>query len=104
MTGVLISVNFVFLLATAPMTIYLSTQSYWTEITETTEGRATLHIIWACLNIVAYTNYSINFALYCFSSPTFRQELLKMFRVLSCMFKVYPSKESTDCTDHNDNL
>ena len=97
MTGLLITTNCIFLLATAPIAVYIGMQSYLSRMT--TEWR--LELVWACLNMIAYANYSINFALYCFSSPVFRLEFFKTLRLERCLRKVYPSNESVEHTNRS---
>ncbi len=80
MTAILLCISFMFLLTTAPIALFLSTQDRWYADAKTDEDYARLDLVWASLNLLFYTNNAINFLLYCVSGPRFRRELLGMCR------------------------
>ncbi|KAK2167040.1 hypothetical protein LSH36_32g06007 [Paralvinella palmiformis] len=98
MTAILLTVNIVFLLTTAPIAIYLSRVDIWTARAKTEEDVARLDIVWASVNIAAYTNNAINFVLYCLSSTSFRKELVKMFHLKLSSGEVHPAEGSVVST------
>ena len=77
MTAVLLTVSLVFLLTTAPCSVYVISQVLQYRGAGL-EKRARLSLVWACLNLLLYTNNAINFLLYLISGPRFRREFLKM--------------------------
>ncbi|KAK2158227.1 hypothetical protein LSH36_174g03050 [Paralvinella palmiformis] len=91
MTGILITINFVFFLTTAPIAIYLSTEEHWIDAVEDEQR---LNVVYACVNMVAYTNNAINFILYCVSGPSFRKELKTMLNIDRFFSRVDPTEES----------
>ncbi|XP_062607987.1 mu-type opioid receptor-like [Saccostrea cucullata] len=78
-TTMLLTTNYVFLILTLPIAIYLVV--YPKKIQDATgHGTAVLELIWAIANMLQYTNNTIHFFLYCLTGPRFRQELLKIFK------------------------
>ncbi len=72
-TVLLLSINIIFLLTTAPLTVLIITfHSRNDPLKYPTR--------WAIFNLLFYMNYSINFLLYCLSVPRFRRELRRMCR------------------------
>jgi hypothetical protein len=95
MTGILITVSFVFFATTAPIAIYLATDVQRKSNAITIDDFAKLDDVWASVNMAAYTNNAINFILYCLSGPRFRSEFLKMMHIYRCLRKVRPTEPST---------
>ena len=87
MTAILLTVSFMFLITTSPISIYLVIQeSILRELTP--EEDALNGMWWAIVVNVSYINHAFNFFLYCFSGPRFRRELRFMFFGDT---KVYPA-------------
>ena len=74
MTAILLTVSLMFLLTTAPISIYLLIQEKVKRNT-TEEEDALNYLWWAIVVNVNYINHSCNFFLYCISGPRFRREL-----------------------------
>jgi len=98
MTTILITVNFMFFVTTAPITIYIGTQKHWNDQVKTYRDLAKLHLAWASINMAAYTNFAINFILYCLSGPSFRRELARMLHIERWFRKIQPTDRSTGST------
>ncbi|KAK2158226.1 hypothetical protein LSH36_174g02024 [Paralvinella palmiformis] len=98
MTAILITVSLMFFITTAPITIFVGTQEYWWSKAETDRDAAKLDLVWASVNMAAYTNCAINFILYCLSGPSFRRELAKMLLLERWLNKVQPIDNSTVST------
>ena len=78
-TATLLTVNFVFLVTTTPIQVFLIGQHYWFQ--DKTPRQVALHNIWwAIVNILQYSNNCVHFFLYCLTSPRFRYALKCMFR------------------------
>ena len=78
MTAMLFTLNMVFLFTTSPVSIYNIGYTHWVE-SGTNQDYATLDLWWAIVNMLQYTNNSINFLLYCLSGTRFRQEVKRIF-------------------------
>ena len=78
MTAMLFTLNTVFLFTTSPVSIYNIGYPHWVK-SETAQDYATLDLWWAIVNMLMYTNNSINFLLYCLSGTRFRQEVKRIF-------------------------
>ena len=78
MTAILITVSIVFLVTTAPLSIYLI-QEWDLNHEASVYQKATLKLVKAILNMINYFNYTVNFLLYCVSGTHFRKELKAMF-------------------------
>ena len=87
MTAILLTVSLIFLLTTAPISIYLVIQENVKQST-TQEERALNSLWWAIVVNVNYVNHACNFFLYCISGPRFRRELRGMFGLHR---QVYPA-------------
>ena len=87
MTAILLTVSLIFLLTTAPISIYLLIQENVKQNT-TQEEEALNSLWWAIVVNVNYINHSCNFFLYCISGPRFRRELRAMFGLHR---QVYPA-------------
>ncbi len=87
MTVILIAISIIFLITTAPIAIFLSTQNYWFPITLPYYEYVKAEVIFAALNILAYMNNALNFLMYCISSSRFRRQLAKVIY----RGKVHPS-------------
>lgn len=76
----LLLVNFVFVVCTTPVLIFMTGRSAWVDsekgMTETQE------IIWAVINMMFFTNHAINFILYFLSGAKFRKQVIAMFPFL----------------------
>ncbi|XP_064609470.1 neuromedin-U receptor 2-like [Liolophura sinensis] len=77
MTALLLSLNTVFLVTTAPVCIYYIGLPEWTR-TATSEKKIELDLWHAVLQLLMYLNNSVNFLFYCISGPKFRRELRSM--------------------------
>ena len=77
MTGILLTVSVLFLLTTAPISIYIM-RNVTLQLHADAVEKAQLSLLWACLNLLLYTNNALNFVLYLMSGPRFRRELCKM--------------------------
>jgi hypothetical protein len=95
MTGILITISFVFFFTTAPITIYLATTARWYSDAVTLRDFEKLQVAWASVNMAAYINYAVNFILYCLSGPRFRNEFLRMLHIDRWLKKVHPTETST---------
>ena len=78
MTAMLFTLNMVFLFTTSPVSIYNIGYTHWME-SGTSQDYATLDLWWAIVNMLQYTNNSINFLLYCLSGTRFRREVKRIF-------------------------
>ena len=78
MTAMLFTLNIVFLFTTSPISIYNIGFTHWME-SGTSQDYATLDLWWAIVNMLQYTNNSINFLLYCLSGTRFRKEVKRLF-------------------------
>lgn len=79
MTAMLFTLNIVFLFSTSPVSIYNIGYTYWAD--NVSEHRyAQLDLWWAIVNMLMYTNNSLNFLLYCLSGTKFRAEVFRLFR------------------------
>ena len=78
MTAMLFTLNMVFLITTSPVSIYNIGYPHW--VTDGThQTYASLDLWWAIVNMLMYTNNSLNFLLYCLSGTRFRQEVKRLF-------------------------
>lgn len=78
MTTMLFTLNIVFLVSTSPISIYNIGYTYWMT-GASDEKIAELDLWWAIVNMLMYTNNSLNFLLYCLSGTKFRQEVINLF-------------------------
>ena len=78
MTAILITLNTVFLLTTLPISIYNIGHSHWSS-TDNEMVLARLDLWWAVVNMLMYTNNSVNFVLYTLSGSQFRLEAKRIF-------------------------
>ncbi|KAH3848486.1 hypothetical protein DPMN_090853 [Dreissena polymorpha] len=78
MTAMLFTLNIVFLVTTLPVSIYLiGRYAYWTKGADDAT-KAKLDFWWAVVNMLMYTNNSLNFLLYCLSGTKFRSEFIRL--------------------------
>ena len=84
MTAILFSITGIFLLTTAPVTVFLSVIKY----SKRNVAQYILHL--DCLSLLFYVNYSVNFLLYCVSGPRFRREFVRM-----CWIKANGSRNNS---------
>ena len=82
MTAILLTVSLVFLISTAPLSIYII-RNVALQLNADAVHRAQYSVVWAALNLLLYTNNAVNFLLYIVSGPRFRQELFKVLCVKS---------------------
>ncbi len=73
MTVILLSISVIFLLTTGPMSVLHI-------ILLPIDDQTAYRLLWSSLNLLFYTNYSVNFLLYCVSAPLFRRELIEICR------------------------
>ena len=78
MTAMLFTLNMVFLVTTSPVSIYNIGYTHWVS-DGTHQTYASLDLWWAIVNMLMYTNNSLNFLLYCLSGTRFRQEVKRLF-------------------------
>lgn len=78
MTAMLFTLNMVFLFTTSPVSIYNIGYTHWVA-EESHQNYANLDLWWAIVNMLMYTNNSLNFLLYCLSGTRFRQEVKRLF-------------------------
>ena len=78
MSVLLICLNIVFVFCTAPVCVYFIGEPYWIP-KDVPRNIQLKDPWWAFVNILMYTNSTINFILYCLSGSKFRGELKKMF-------------------------
>ena len=78
MTSILLCVSIMFLCTTAPISIFLIGQKYWPANPDP-QTQERLQSAWVIVNLVSYTNNSLNFVLYCLSGRRFRKEVVSMF-------------------------
>ena len=78
MTAMLFTLNMVFLFTTSPVSIYTIGYPHWVSH-ETQQMYATLDFWWAAVNMLMYTNNTLNFVLYCMSGTRFRREVKRAF-------------------------
>ena len=71
MTVILLSISVIFLLTTGPMSVLQIV-----PLGDITPYR----VVWSSLSLLLYTNYSVNFLLYCMSAPRFRKEIFEICR------------------------
>jgi hypothetical protein len=79
MTVTLIALNTAFLISTTPISIYLAFYNKWSK-NASDHDSARLVLIWAIVNLLMYTNNTINFLLYCVSGSNFRKEIGSLWR------------------------
>lgn len=77
MTAILLTVSLVFLLSTAPLAVFML-RNVVLQLQADAVQRAQYGVLWAALNMLLYTNNSINFLLYLLSGPRFRQEFSRL--------------------------
>lgn len=92
MTVVLLVLNTVFLVTTAPSRIFLIGSPAWHE-EATPHKEAVLQLFWALVNLLMYMNNAVNFILYCVSGTQFRNELKSL--ILWGKSQVYPIRPKT---------
>ena len=78
MSVLLVCLNVVFIICTAPVCVYFIGEPYWIP-KDVPRSVQLQDPWWAFVNILMYTNSTINFILYCLSGSKFRGELKKMF-------------------------
>ncbi|CAH1797157.1 unnamed protein product [Owenia fusiformis] len=78
----LITISMVFLVLTGPVVVYLITWDQWHE-DKSHANISKLRLVWACLNMLLYSNYCVNFFMYCLSGKRFRSEMMILFRCTS---------------------
>ncbi|XP_067667594.1 FMRFamide receptor-like [Haliotis asinina] len=79
MTMMLLALNVVFFVCTAPISVYLIGEPYW-KVDSPPRREAVMSLLWAISNTLMYTNNSVNFLLYCISGSRFRNALKEMFQ------------------------
>ncbi|XP_025078660.1 uncharacterized protein LOC112554822 [Pomacea canaliculata] len=78
-TLMLLAVNTLFWLLTAPIVVFVIGYPYWLPGSSQQEN-ARMALGWAVVNVLQYTNNTVHFFLYCLTGPRFREELIAMFR------------------------
>ena len=101
MTATLLILSFAFFLTTAPLAVYIiMSEDLKSQATLVGDGHGQLKIVWACINILAYTNNAMNFFLYCISGPTFRKEFWAIFNIRK-ETRVLPTETVETCDAAN---
>ncbi|XP_059160046.1 probable G-protein coupled receptor 139 [Physella acuta] len=80
MTAVLLMLNLVFVLTTAPVSLFFILYPSWQERIRTEQDVARANLVFAAVNLFQYLNNALNFLLYCGSGTKFRQDLAGIFR------------------------
>ncbi|KAL8590317.1 hypothetical protein ACOMHN_006433 [Nucella lapillus] len=76
MTVTLMALSVIFFITTSPICVYNIIEPYVVEkIQDDFQGIAQMRLAWAVVNILMYTNSTVNFYLYCLSGASFRREL-----------------------------
>ena len=92
MTAILISLNTVFLITTLPISIYNIGHGHWST-TDDPNVLAGLELWWAVVNMLMYTNNTVNFLLYSLSGSQFRQEAKRIFCISKDFYYIKPEKD-----------
>ncbi|CAG5131823.1 unnamed protein product [Candidula unifasciata] len=79
MTTILLILNSVFLITTTPVSVYFIVRPKL-QFQSSFYNSAVLTLVYTVVNLVMYTNNSVNFILYCVTGSRFRKELCGMFR------------------------
>lgn len=79
MSTLLVALNCAFILCTLPVCIYFIGEPYWIP-KDVPRNIQLQDPWWAFVNLLMYTNNSINFILYCLSGSRFREAIRKMFQ------------------------
>lgn len=79
MSIMLFTLNTMFLLCTTPISVYLIGYPTWV-VGSVGREYAIIDMMWAIVNILMYTNNSVNFLLYILSGSRFRREFKDLFR------------------------
>ena len=74
MTAMLLLLNFIFLLTTSPIVIFLAYQKDFMG-DQSPQSMARFNLAWVIVNLIQYCNNALNFFLYCISGARFRREL-----------------------------
>ncbi|XP_076442749.1 cysteinyl leukotriene receptor 1-like [Babylonia areolata] len=79
MTMTLVALSAVFFVTTFPICVYNIIEHYIDHngLDVANNGPDSLRLAWAVVNVLVYTNTSVNFYLYCLSGTNFRKELRK---------------------------
>ena len=78
MSKLLLTLNFVFIATTAPVCVYLIGEPYWIP-KEVPRDIQLEDPWWAVVNMLMYTNNTVNFLMYCVSGSKFRKELISLY-------------------------
>ncbi|XP_074650495.1 C-C chemokine receptor 1-like protein 1 [Tubulanus polymorphus] len=101
MTAMLVTVNFVFMITTLPISIYVIVfyqkgKDYLHLEVKNSQNREQIldsnAILWPLLNLLQYSNNALNFYLYCISGPRFREQYSQLFRRFSNRIAPNPSE------------
>ena len=76
MNGMFLSVSIVFLILLTPGILHYATRNYWAK---SPEQLAASILLTAVFETLSYSNYCINFFLYCLTGRRFRREFLALF-------------------------
>lgn len=81
LTALLLTLNIVFMICVAPITVYIIGQyTWWPSGNLLTEKELAMNgLWWVIVNIMVYLNYSVNFILYLACGPMFRDDMKEMF-------------------------
>lgn len=81
LTALLLTLNIVFMVCVAPITVYIIGQyTWWPSGNLLTEKELAMNgLWWVIVNIMVYLNYAVNFILYLACGPMFRDDMKEIF-------------------------
>ena len=100
MSKLLLTLNFVFIVTTAPVCVYLIGEPYWVP-RDVPRDIQLEDPWWAVVNMLMYINNTVNFGLYCFSGTKFRRELVRLFTKKADRNSSHVVQNLTDRTNLN---
>ena len=98
LTTMLITVNIMFIICSTPMSVFFIVQQRWYQSIQTAHELAVFLLWWALVNMLAYLNSTLNFALYFLSGNRFRQEVKDFFRRMRRAVGSYTLNSRTQTT------
>ena len=107
----LMVINSTFLICNIPICVFMIVRQTWIHNLNE-EQRAEMHLVWSIVNILMYSNNSINFFLYILSGRRFRNELVCVLQLIKkkalVLFTTKPKKArrtvSVKYTNNTDGL
>ena len=77
-TIMLLTLNFVFLLTTSPIVIFLALKEVF-KGDKSPQAMARYWMVYVIVGLLSYTNSALNFYMYCLSGAKFRRDLMSLF-------------------------